>query len=236
MGIINLKWHKACAVRGIGFTKEEQAAGWPESFALRRLAILQSPADNKMANILHRALIDACAAGSLPNAPATVRQIAHEQRTVLAPVGFARRNIYGERELDYRTRMVPVMKAVEVPAVTAADFAAWLAAQGEAPSEHIAAWFDAVGVPQAGAIAPSAEPAAPKESKEERQDRRLQMCIDAGLKMPASAVGRMPDGISKVAEEKAGVKRQTFTPDVRAALARKIERQRQKPRLVPKKR
>lgn len=81
-----------------------------------------------------------------------------------------------------------------------------------------------------------AEPVAPKETKEERQDRRLQMCIDAGLKMPTCAVGRMPDGIGKVAEEMAGVKRQTFVPDVRAALKRKIERERPKPRLVPPKR
>ena len=62
MGIINFKWHKACAVRGMGFTKDELAAGWPESFALERLAILQSPDDKKMANTWHRALKDACAA------------------------------------------------------------------------------------------------------------------------------------------------------------------------------
>ncbi len=84
-----------------------------------------------------------------------------------------------------------------------------------------------------------AEPVATKEEKKERQERRqderLRMCIDAKLKMPTSAVGRMPDGIGKVAE-KAGVSRQTFTADVRAALARKIERARPKPRLVPKKR
>ena len=234
MGIINLKWHKACAVRGIGFTKEEQAAGWPESFALHRLAILQSPADNKMANILHRALIDACAAGSLPSAPATVQKIGHETKTYLETNSFVRRNIYGERDLDSRPRWVPVMKPGEVPAVTTADFAAWLAAQGEKPSEHIAAWFESQGVTDAATTKP-AEPVAPKESKEERQDRRLQMCIDAGLPMNERALLRMPDGIGKVAE-KAGVSRQTFTADVRAALARKIERERPKPRLVPKKR
>lgn len=145
VGIINLKWHKACAVRGMGFTKDEQAAGWPESFALERLAILQSPGDKKMANILHRALKDACAA-SLPSAPTIVRKIGHETKTYLETGSFVRRNLDGERERVYRERIVPVMKDVKVPAVTAADFAAWLAAQGEKPSEHIAAWFDAVGV------------------------------------------------------------------------------------------
>lgn len=231
VGIINLKWHKACAVRGIGFTKEEQAAGWPESFALHRLAILQSPADNKMANILHHALKDACAAGSLPNAPATVRKIAHVQRTVLAPVGFARRDLYGERVREHRTQLVQVTKEVTVGTVTAADFAGWLAAQGETPSEYITAWFDAVGV----TTTEPAEPVAPKESKEERQDRRLQLCIDADLPMNEGALRRMPYGIGEVADME-GVSRQTFTNDVKAALARKIEREREKPRLVPKKR
>ena len=235
VGIINLKWHKACAVRGMGFTKDEQAAGWPESFALERLAILQSPGDKKMANILHRALKDACAA-SLPSAPTIVRKIGHETKTYLETGSFVRRNLDGERERVYRERIVPVMKDVKVPAVTAADFAAWLAAQGEKPSEHIAAWFDAVGVSaDAGAATPQpAEPVA-SESKEDRQDRRLQLCLDAGLEMPNSAVGRMPYGIGKVAEQE-GVTRQTFTDDVKAALARKIERERPKPMLVPKRR
>ena len=235
VGIINLKWHKACAVRGMGFTKDERAAGWPESFALERLAILQSPGDKKMANILHRALKDACAA-SLPSAPTTVRKIGFENRLVRGDTGFVRRNIYGERELAYREQNVPVMKAVETPAVTAADFAAWLAAQGEKPSEHVAGWFAAVGVSaDAGAATPQpAEPVA-SESKEDRQDRRLQLCLDAGLEMPNSAVGRMPYGIGKVAEQE-GVTRQTFTDDVKAALARKIERERPKPMLVPKRR
>ena len=241
MGIVNLKWHKACAVRGLNLTKDERVAGWPESFALARLAILQSPDDNKMANILHRALQDACAANLIPSAPAIVRKIGHEKKTYLETGSFVKRNIYGERVLDFRERIVPVMKEVEVPAVTAADFAAWLVAQGERPSEHIAAWFAAVGVSaDARAATPQpAEPVATKEEKKERQERRqderLRMCIDAKLKMPTSAVGRMPDGIGKVAE-KAGVSRQTFTADVRAALARKIERERPKPRLVPKKR
>ena len=157
MGIVNLKWHKACAVRGLNLTKDERVAGWPESFALARLAILQCPDDNKMANILHRALQDACAANLIPSAPAIVRKIGHEKKTYLETGSFVKRNIYGERVLDFRERIVPVMKDVEVPAVTAADFAAWLAAQGEKPSEHVAAWFDAVGVDRdARPIAPPA--------------------------------------------------------------------------------
>jgi hypothetical protein len=67
--------------------------------------------------------------------------------------------------------------------------------------------------------------------KEDRQERRLKLCLDAGLKMPTTARGRMPYGIGKVAEND-GVERQTFTEDVKAALARKIDRERPKPTLV----
>ena len=80
----------------------------------------------------------------------------------------------------------------------------------------------------------AAEPVA-SESKEGREDRRLQLCLDAGLTMPTSAVGRMPYGIGNVAKQE-GVARQTFTADVRRALARKIERERPKLVFVPKRR
>lgn len=75
---------------------------------------------------------------------------------------------------------------------------------------------------------PSAFPTAPQplETKEQRQDRRLKLCEDAGLQMPSSALGRMPNGIDKVANVE-GVTRQTFTSDVKAALLRRSERQRE---------
>ncbi|HMN91656.1 MAG TPA: hypothetical protein PKC60_00355 [Hydrogenophaga sp.] len=76
-----------------------------------------------------------------------------------------------------------------------------------------------------------AAPAAPAESKEQRQDRRLQVCIDANLPMTERALLRLPDGVGALAELE-GVKRQTFTEDVKAALRRKVERERPKPRLV----
>lgn len=60
-----------------------------------------------------------------------------------------------------------------------------------------------------------------KETKEQRQDRRLRACIDAGLPMNEKAAGlRLPDGVGKVAETE-GVKRQTFSTDVKAALTRR---------------
>ncbi|RYH42419.1 MAG: hypothetical protein EON54_17800 [Alcaligenaceae bacterium] len=59
------------------------------------------------------------------------------------------------------------------------------------------------------------------EKKEDRQDRRLQACLEAGLPMNGrAALSRLPAGVAKVAELE-GVKRQTFSADVKAALKRR---------------
>lgn len=59
------------------------------------------------------------------------------------------------------------------------------------------------------------------ESKENRQDRRLQACLDAGLRMnDPRARARLPDGIGAVAALE-GMTRQAFSDDVRAAMKRR---------------
>ncbi len=78
-------------------------------------------------------------------------------------------------------------------------------------------------LPSAASIATdrtAAVAAARVETTEERQDRRLKMCEDAGLVMPASEHGRLPDGIDGIATLD-GVKRQSFAPDVKAAIKRR---------------
>ena len=61
---------------------------------------------------------------------------------------------------------------------------------------------------------------APAETKQEREDRRLKACEDAGLNMSVSAVGRLPNGVGKVAEAE-GMTRQAFSDAVKAALKRR---------------
>ncbi len=56
-----------------------------------------------------------------------------------------------------------------------------------------------------------------KESKEQREDRRLNACEAYGLVMPKKSEGRLPDGIAKVAKLE-GIKRQPFSKDVKAAI------------------
>jgi len=61
----------------------------------------------------------------------------------------------------------------------------------------------------------------PVETQTQRQDRRLQACIDAGLPMNTkAALSRLPDGVGAVAGSE-GVTRQTFSTDVKAALKRR---------------
>jgi hypothetical protein len=82
------------------------------------------------------------------------------------------------------------------------------------------------------AMLPPVEDAAPvvvtpqKETIEQRQDHRLQACIDAGLNMNITAVGRMPDGVGEVAK-RLGITRQSLTSDVKPALTRRASAQRE---------
>jgi hypothetical protein len=83
------------------------------------------------------------------------------------------------------------------------------------------------------ALLPPVEDAAPvvvtpqKEKKEQREDRRLQACIEFGLPMyDKRAKTRLPDGVGKVAASE-GVTRQTFSLDVKAALKRRASAQRE---------
>lgn len=64
------------------------------------------------------------------------------------------------------------------------------------------------------------------ETREEREDRRLKMCEDEGLKMDKTARSRLPDGVGKVAARE-GVSRQAFSQDVKNALQRKRDRRRE---------
>jgi hypothetical protein len=76
-------------------------------------------------------------------------------------------------------------------------------------------------------LEPSAAGAATTvESAEDRQDRRLKMCEDDGIAFNQHSLLRLPDGIGKIAE-KEGISRQAFGDDVKAALKRRFERQRE---------
>ena len=116
---------------------------------------------------------------------------------------------------------MPLLNGPADATVSLREFAAWAICLGWNLPEHFPDALDELPTPAVTA----------PETKEQRQDRRLRMCLEAGLKMPRSAVGRFPEGVGAVAQ-KEGVSRQTLSADVKAALTRKIERERPKPRLV----
>lgn len=86
----------------------------------------------------------------------------------------------------------------------------------------IDAWLLSEGVgyqfPKVGCEAAPVARESASETKEQRQDRRLKACVDAGL--PMNAKTRLPDGVGKVADAE-GVSRQAFSTDVKAALNRR---------------
>jgi hypothetical protein len=169
--VVNLKWHDAVAVAAAQFkTKAEREAGWPQTMTIEQLAALQRPYLHKTepgykasltkTQAMGNFIVQECEKGAIQWSTET-RQTPHQiTRMVPGDARFATRNVYGEREVNFRQQLVWASKDVQVKVITAPAFATWLAAQGEAPSKHIAAWFEAVGVntqPDA-APAPTATP------------------------------------------------------------------------------
>jgi len=157
---LNQKWRDTMALMGREFTKHEHAAGWPDSFKPERIATLQRPFkwwplkdredEKRRLCIAYRdGLNAALASGKLPSIIKTELVVAHSEKRFQGFKGnqftgalqevFANVPVYGDKEFHY---------------ITAPAFAAWLAAQGETPSPHIQAWFDAVGVTGAAQAAP----------------------------------------------------------------------------------
>lgn len=107
---------------------------------------------------------------------------------------------------------------VEVKAIEAHQAAQQTAPASDTVPEQEAAMPAPVGTASDGP--------AP-ETKEQRQDRRLKACIDAGLPMNDKAASlRLPYGVGDIAELE-GVTRQAFSTDVKAALERRASAKRE---------
>jgi hypothetical protein len=157
---MTLAWTKAAAVRGIKFTRDEDAAGWPATFQIHRLAILQGAVDDlKLQRVLHRALFKDCESGALEAArlvipvPATVR--AQYQHNRFGSEEWRSREFLGgtltERAYSPgRISLSPPVDRVDYQVAPAA-FLRWLIANKQTPSEHIDAWFEARGIVAAAA-------------------------------------------------------------------------------------
>lgn len=161
---MTLAWTKAAAVRGMKLTREEYAAGWPDTFPIYRLAILQSPGDVKLQHVLHRALLTDCESRALESvrtimpAPPTIVRTPQQRGRVGSDEWHARDFLGGTLQVrPYNPGKISTTPAERVDhRVTPAAFSEWLAANKEPPSEHIAAWFEARGVRRLPVVAPPA--------------------------------------------------------------------------------
>ncbi len=226
---VNYKWRLAYSIAHIGFSKEDLARdNFPASIDCRRIARMQHPTPFQIRRTLYNQLIDDCKRGDLQHTETTARVMTVPARNVDPPAidvgGFPSQFI--REGVRYGYTQPGQYKDLTSYTVTAQAFAAWMAAQRQTPSEHIAAWFEAMGVnTQPSAATVTTQTLTPeqtndrKETKEQRQTRRYQQGVDAGLAMPTNDYARMPRGIGALAQ-KEGIKRQSYVEDVKAHINR----------------
>jgi hypothetical protein len=179
-------WHRAISTATIAREfAPPRPASWPETLTHGQLAALQYPYNatetDKVRLAVKRAdyILDCCKGGELPHTAETKNKMTSPAKTVdtgrhVTFLGAAAREVY----------TVPAeYKEVPTYTVTAPAFAAWLAAQGEVPSDHIAAWFEAVGVNHQSEAAPKPAPqpivSSFSPTKKKRQDDLSPVIKDA---------------------------------------------------------
>ena len=155
----NFAWRKACTVLKVK-QQEVVDAGWPLTLSATVLSWLQftERADRRD---LERELLSECTKGAIPFIE--VKQVHRSIQITRRPITFSSIDWRG-----YPTEgtlvQTAVAKEVMVRQLAPADFKGWLAAQNLAPSEHIAAWFDAMGVADAPLAAPLAVVSIPPQT------------------------------------------------------------------------
>lgn len=162
--MLDINWRYAMAVRAIAgsFTREEREAGWPVAMQPEQLAAMQLSGDvqgRPLIRALRDALKDACQDQTIA-CESEVRRVMTRPAVDHVP---SRTSMFGRVEnwpeaytrdgFAYAYSTPAVYEDRTLYRVTAAAFAAWLAAQGMEPSQHIAAWFKTQGVGAASATA-----------------------------------------------------------------------------------
>lgn len=243
---LNQKWRDTMALLGRDFTKEERAAGWPDSFKPESIAVLQRPfkwwplkdrehEKGALCAAYRDGLNAALASGELSGIATTV--------TVTPPAPpIQRRNEFASSEwsnefgrgFGFANGRVSMTPRAATPyekttyTVTAPAFAAWLTAQGETPSEHVKNWFDAVGVAGA-AVAPVAvaNSTPPDEAAEDKELRWLNHLETEQKSNPRGALARSASHF--------GIERSTFGYATKRAKEARAIRYRADIKAVPKK-
>lgn len=104
--------------------------------------------------------------------------------------------------------------------ITIESFRNWAAAQGWSVPEEMSPVQRrfAHSAPSKGSHAQPRMPGG-AESQLERQEKRYNMCVDAGLEMPSDDYAHLPRGVGAVAKRE-GITRQAFAEDVKAHIRR----------------
>jgi hypothetical protein len=155
LGVNNLKWRDAMAVLGRYFSANEKLAGWTESLTTKQIAVLQRPhkwigtEQTELCKALVSELVKACRNGELASTmvamPATTAILRKkESSNPLAHSEYLRGKDGGENLVKAILLSFHAPPTIETYLVTAQDFKNWWKLQGEVPSVHIQAWFDAV--------------------------------------------------------------------------------------------
>lgn len=149
----------------------DPAQGWPQTITPERLGALQAwrkGLDTKTLRIdartwskaIELALVD----GGIEHTTTTerVQVVELQDHDLFAPIPLAS-DEWLDRDFGRNSGRTTqaTHKTLIHHHITAPAFAAWLAAQGEEPSPHIAAWFKATGVAPAAAPPPPAPVPAP---------------------------------------------------------------------------
>ena len=203
-----LPWQKARRVWALTSYVRAQA-DWPDALTPGELAALQYPregtdAEKRKARQNQGAMVDsikaAIAAGELATGLRSVQVSVSESQIDYAAVirrrnsnrGFGVSDNWGFRDSGFPMHQVKIgVRTEEIPVVPCDAFATWLATQGEAPGEHIRAWFDAKGAGPAkvgaGGTAPDAAGKAKAGGRPKgRQGELLQKIIEALAEWAAS--------------------------------------------------
>jgi hypothetical protein len=119
---------------------------------------------------------------------------------------------------DHSAKLREAVRDAEVAHM--ADVFGFLVAEDERRDEELANRQTATVVKEGADAAPVvAEASVIVETASQRQERRYQACVAAGLKMPTDDYSHLPRGINKLAAEE-GIKRQSYSEDVKAHITR----------------
>jgi hypothetical protein len=225
MGNFLATWHRAISTATIA--KEfapPRPASWPDALTHGQLAALQYPYNTTetdkhgFAGLRARYILDCCKSGELPCTLTTTTKAAPPLRQPkLSESALLGWGSFKSTPPPPPQRPQPV--AVPTYTVTAPAFAAWLAAQDEKPSAHIAAWFEAAGVNHQSE-------AATDETPEARNDRWLAF-------YEAEEKAGRKHGAYERGSNHFNVERSTYNKAVKKAIEKRAEQYRAGMKAVP---